>query len=343
MNRAADNSTLRVFWYQPRPQPLPEQLTMLPPHGPLLAGLLAPGIQIVAGSEVPHGFDFHVLIGVSPPPSIMGASASLHTFVIPQAGFTAAARAAVEARPGLAVHNLHNNAIACAETAVSLMLACAKRTCEADADLRQGRWTTRYSSVPQRVLAGTTAVVLGYGSIGRAISPVCRAMGMDVIGVRRSDSDEGADAEVDVVPTSRLHEVLPRADVLLMALPATMETDGIIGQKELSMLPNGAIVVNVGRAGQIDERALFAELQSQRLGGAGLDVWPTEPTIEQPDTVTPPSALPFHELDNVVMSPHKAGWLALDDGSKAEALAEILNAIRARKTVPNRVDVDVGY
>ena len=101
--------------------------------------------------------------------------------------------------------------------------------------------------------------------------------------------------------------------------------------------------MNVGRAGQVDEQALYERLVSGRIGGAGLDVWPIEPTIEQATRVTMPSKLPFHELPNVVMSPHKAGWLPHDDTSKFQALAEILNCIAAGLDPPNKVNPVIGY
>ncbi len=339
--------SLDVFWHQPVPTPVPDALT----------NRLDDDIDIVVGSEAPQPAHYEVLIGVSPPREVLIASERLHTFLITQAGFTAAARAAVSGLD-LAVHNLHHNSTACAETAAALMLACAKFTCVADRDLRVGKWTTRYAATPQLVLRGRTAVLLGYGAIGSTLAPVCAALGMDVIGVKRTISGDRANGPlrralpeddrqrpggVRIVTSGQLDDVLPLADVLVMALPATEETDALIGARELDLLPAGAIVVNVGRAGQIDEVALHERLVSGRVAGAGIDVWPIEPRIEEHDLVTMPSVLAFHELDNVVLSPHKAGWLAHDDESRSIELASMLNALLRGEDLPNRVDVSAGY
>lgn len=331
-NRSAER--LKVVWHQPDPRTIPEELLRL----------LSPSIDIESSAEVGKNPVYEVLIGVSPPLDFFTASDELRFFVAAQAGFTPTARAGVLSRAGISVHNLHHNAAACAESAVALMLACAKNVVVADADLRAGRWDTRYSPEPQRVLRGSTAVIVGFGSIGRAVAPVCDALGMHVTGVRRSVvGDRDAARKLEVVGTERLDDVLHGADVMIITLPSTPETDSMIGAEQLDLLAEDAIVVNVGRAGQIDEQALYERLVSGRIGGAGLDVWPIEPTIEQVARVTMPSKLPFHELPNVVMSPHKAGWLPHDDTSKFQALAEILNCIAAGLDPPNKVNPVIGY
>lgn len=328
--------TLRAFWHQPDPRPIP----------PSLLARLDDCVDLTVGTEPVDDADYEVLIGVSPPDEVFAASPSLTTFLIPQAGFTASAQNVLKGHSGLAVHNLHHNAAACAETAVGLMLACAKFTCTADKDLRKGNWSTRYSAVPQMVLSGRTVVILGYGSIGRAVAPVCLALAMNVIGVRREPpSSDSATIErgVRVVGSDQLLDVLLGADVLIMALPDTPATRDLVGESELDQLPNHAIVVNVGRAQQINERALYDRLTSGQLGAAGIDVWPIEPTIEQRDLVTMPSTLAFHTLDNVVLSPHKAGWLPHDDEARHEAIAAALNAMARGEDLPNRVDISAGY
>lgn len=323
---------LTVFWHQPKSSRI----------APALLAALDDGISVEVGAEPPTTAEYEVLIGVSPPEEFFTASEQLRYFVAAQAGFTPVARAGVMSRDGIQVHNLHHNAAASAESAIALMLAAAKFTVSADTDLRAGRWTTRYSETPQLVLRGATAVIVGFGSIGRAVAPVCVALGMRTIGVRRTDREPGA-VDVTVVGADQLDEVLRGADVVIMTLPSTPETENIIGAHQLDLLNDSAIVVNVGRAGQMDEEALYSKLVDGSIAGAGLDVWPIEPTTEQAARVTMPSSLPFHELSNVVMSPHKAGWLPHDDTSKLEALAEILNCIARGTEPPNRVDVELGY
>ena len=117
-------------------------------------------------------------------------------------------------------------------------------------------------------------------------------------------------------------------DVLMLAIPASPETDGIVEATVLDAIP-GAIVVNVGRASVIDEDAIFARLQDGRLFAAGLDVWWQVPDSEAARAATPPSAHAFHRLDNVVMSPHVGGGLGEPgiETARAQAIREILGVI----------------
>ena len=193
-------------------------------------------------------------------------------------------------------------------------IGCARATGDWDDDTH-----------PTDTLAGKTAVILGYGAIGHRIAPVCRALGMSVVGIRRHEPPEPIDSSgVHVYAWTHLHELLPRADVLLCVLPQTPETTGLIGAGELALLPPHAILVNVGRGRVIDEEALYHALADRRIKAAGIDVWYEYPKDEEARTHTWPSRFPFHELDNVVMTPHRGGWLKNFEHLRVAALAELL-------------------
>jgi len=327
---------LRAFWYGRPAESTVAELT----------ARLGSAVTIAVSKVAPDRPDYDVLIAVSPPPGFIAACENLRTVIIPQAGLTASMRSALSGRQGISTHNCHYNAAACAETAVALLLACAKFTNRADSNLRNGDWALRYSEQPQIVLKHTSALILGYGSIGRAIAPVCSAMGMRVTAVRRSlghTDPLATDPDVTVHAVDDLDELLPNADVLICALPSTPDTRQLVGAHQIALLPRDAIVVNIGRAEQIDEQALYDALKSRHLAGAGLDVWSIEPGLTPPQTAMLPSSLAFHELDNVVLSPHKAGWLPEDDPALVDALTSLLKAAAAGEDVPNLVDVDRGY
>lgn len=114
------------------------------------------------------------------------------------------------------------------------------------------------------------------------------------------------------------------------------------GARELALLPPAALMVNVGRADTIDERALHDALRAGRIGTAGLDVWYRYPRAEEERTCTPPADLPFGELENVVLSPHRAGHSDRTAELRGEQLARLLNAL-AVGGAPDRVDVERGY
>ena len=114
-------------------------------------------------------------------------------------------------------------------------------------------------------------------------------------------------------------------DVLLNTLPLTGETRGLIGAEVLAALPSRAIVMNVGRGPVIDERALYDALRDGRIAGAVIDTWYVYPVAATPAPL--PSALPFHELPNVVMTPHMSGWTQGTIERRRAAMAENVNRL----------------
>ena len=164
---------------------------------------------------------------------------------------------------------------------------------------------------------------------------------MRVLAIRR---DPGVGSEgVAVHPPGALHDLLPQTDALLLTLPLTAETRGLIGAPELKLLPQGAILVNVGRGPLVDQEALYHALESGKLHGAGLDVWYNYPHDEESRCDTPPADFPFDQLDNVVMSPHRAGSTQETERLRLIHLAESLNAAARGEPIPNPVDLEAGY
>jgi phosphoglycerate dehydrogenase-like enzyme len=145
-------------------------------------------------------------------------------------------------------------------------------------------------------LRGQTLVVLGLGEIGSAIARIAQALGLHVVGVRRSPR-RPEDPVHELHPPAALDELLPRADWLVVAWPLTSETRYRINAEALGRLPRGAHVMNVARGDCIEEAALIEALRSGQLGGAYLDVFAEEPL--------PPDS-PFWDMPNVVMTPHNS-------------------------------------
>ena len=208
------------------------------------------------------------------------------------------------------------SAVPIAHSAIAGLLALARRLPHFGAAQREHRWLEAGAVAPPPDLAGQTLVIVGLGGIGGEIARLARALGMRVIGVRRSAA-RGAVTADDLVPPARLREVLPRADWLALACPLTDETCGWIDADALALLPDGAHVINVARGEIVDERALVAELGAGRIAGAYLDVFEVEPL--------PPDS-PLWSLPNVIVTPHAA---ALSAGNQARQ-AEIFLANLAR-------------
>ncbi len=145
-------------------------------------------------------------------------------------------------------------------------------------------------------LAGQTMTVVGLGAIGAEIARIASAIGMEVIGVRRSPWRQG-DTVQQLVTPDKLLSVASRTDWLALACPLTHETRGIASKDVLAALPKGAHVLNIARGEVADEPALIEALQSGHLGGAYLDVFAREP-------LDPGS--PFWDMPNVIVSPHNS-------------------------------------
>jgi phosphoglycerate dehydrogenase-like enzyme len=306
----------------------------------ILESKLDPDITIYTGLEIPDPADYHILICGRPTVAQLDASPDLHTLLIPWAGLPVETAEVMPMYPRIAIHNLHHNAITTAETALTLMMAAAKHLIPIERSLRAHDWTPRYQPNPAVILAGKTALILGYGHIGRHIGRVCAAMGMRILGIRANPVE---DPIADVHPPEALHDLLPKANILFITLPLTSETRGMIGEKEIRLLPMKAVVVNVGRGAVLDQHALYRALEDGHLHSAGLDVWYNYPPDEESRTNTPPADVPFHELDNIVMSPHRGGGSAEIEVRRMQHLAHCLNLAAAGAPLPNKINLERGY
>jgi phosphoglycerate dehydrogenase-like enzyme len=308
--------------------------------GPL-ERMLSEDITLTCSEDLPDPPDYDILICGVPDRDAIEASPNLRCLIIPWSGPPAKTRDIMKQFPGIAVHNIHHNALPAAEMAITLMLAAAKDVISIDHALRAGDWSKRYNPASSLIVTGRRALIVGYGAIGKEIAVRCLGLGMTVSALAAGKQNE-ADRQVRIYPPDRLQSLLPLADVLFLSLPLTDETRGLIGESELSLLPDGAIVVNVSRGSIIDEEALYRHLKTGRLR-AGLDVWYEYPKTSEARTGTPPSRLPFHDLSNVVMTPHLAGHSDQTEVFRARELARLLNLAAEGKPLPNRVDLTRGY
>ena len=296
-----------------------------------------------AGDRVPP--ETQILVSGFPQREHIAAAPGLRALIVPFAGVPAETRVVLLDFPHVPIYALHYNVAPTAEMAVALLLAAAKLIVPLDADLRRFDWRRRYGVTAATTLDGKTALILGYGLIGRHIAPALRGLGMAVIGVRRRPATPGeGDLEgVEIVGAADLHAVLPRADALIVVLPETPETVGIVGARELALLRPGALLVNVGRGPTVDEEALYAALCDGTLRAAGIDVWYQYPQSREARVGTPPARFPFHELENVVLSPHRAGWISEAEHDRMAGLAAMLNAAAEGREMSGRIDKELGY
>ncbi|MDD2769802.1 MAG: 2-hydroxyacid dehydrogenase [Methylococcus sp.] len=310
-----------------------------PEHWADLQNRLDPGIRLSTGSRPPADFD--ILVTGEPTREDLTGNPRLRAVVVPWVGAPLATLDLMREFPHVALHNLPYNIGPTAEMAMALLLTAAKRVVASDQRFRRGYWSGEHPGVPGSVmLDGGLALILGYGRIGERIGLACRGLGMRVAGVRRNPIL--ADEEYAIAD---LPALLPQASAFIVCLPHTHETEGLIGQRELDLLPPNAVLVNVARGAVVDETALYRALQARRIYAAGVDVWYRYPSAAERKLGLPhpPSVFPFHELDNVVMSPHRAGWSEEKEPARIAELSKMLNAANRGDSMPYRIDLDRGY
>ena len=206
---------------------------------------------------------------------------------------------------------------------------------------------TEKLSLATRELRGKTLGILGYGAIGREVARLATAFGMRVLATLRSGRDASFDGWTPVgtgdpigsIPArfydlSELHTFLPECDMLVLALPLSAQTHHLIGQAELTLMRRHAFLVNIGRGPLIDHAALVTALQTQRIGGAALDVTEPEPL---------PADSPLWKLENAIITPHISGMSAYYDARIVELFCENLRRYLAGEALLNLVQRDLGY
>ncbi len=178
-----------------------------------------------------------------------------------------------------------------ADHALALLLALLRGVVELDRSVGEGRWEAKAAG-PLRRLRDIRVGVVGFGRIGRALSERLLALGVDVWATDALLPDDTIAAAGPHSAT--LDELLRSCDAVSLHTPLTAETDGLIGARELALLPRGAYLVNVARGGLVDEAAVIAALESGQLAGAALDTLHSEPPARAPRTsrliVTPHAA-----------------------------------------------------
>ena len=276
--------------------------------------------QLYSDADFIVGARFNKNLPVSP---------RLKLYHVPGAGYDAID---LDALPASAtVCNCFGHEPAIAEYVMAAILTRHIPLADADARLRQGDWK-HWAGALDRVhgeISGKTIGLLGYGHIGKAIAVRAKAFDMRVHVANRTPV--ATSANVDRTFTlAQLAGFLNAVDVVVVSVPLAPETKGIIGAAAFAAMRPDAIIINVGRGPTIDEQALYTALKERRIGGAIIDTWYTYPAPGQPNPH--PSSLPFHELPNILMTPHMSGWTNGTIRRRQQTIAE--NIVRRARNEP---------
>lgn len=235
-----------------------------------------------------------------------------------------------------------------AEYAMMTILELAHRMPRIEQHRAQRSWPSnadRLASLTPRELRGATIGIIGYGRIGREISRLARVFGLDVLGLSRSGRPaagekfdtgrQGRDGDrTELYPIERLDEVMRRSDFLVVVVPLTELTRGLIGSAELDLLPPGAFVVNIARGGIVDEPALLERLRDGRIGGVALDVFDDEPL---------PASSAWWSEPGALVTPHVAGLAPQYHAQTLDLVVENLTRLAEHRPLLNEVDRAAGY
>jgi phosphoglycerate dehydrogenase-like enzyme len=149
--------------------------------------------------------------------------------------------------------------------------------------------------------------IVGYGRVGREVARRAAPFGCRILAANRTPRP-AEDGVEQVYPLAELDQMLPQCDTVALCTALGPETTGLLDARRLELMKPGAFLINISRGPVVDEDALYVALREEKLGGAAIDVWWQYPNAGEPNRRG--SRHPFHELPNVILTPHNSGWTA---------------------------------
>ena len=209
---------------------------------------------------------------------------------------------------GVAVCNAFGHESAIAEYVVMVMLAWRHRLFEISGEFREhASWRTSWvqGGPPHGEVRGSTLGIVGFGRVGREVAWRATPFGCRILVANRTPREPEPGVE-QVFPLAEIDRMLPQCDTVALCTALGPETTGLIDAHRLSLMRPSAFLINIARGQVVDEDAIYSALRDQTIGGAALDVWWQYPNMAEPERRG--SRHPFHELPNVIATPHNSGW-----------------------------------
>ena len=290
-------------------------------------------LEAVAGARVYMGYGI--------PPEVLTAAPRLEWVHSGAAGVGSSLGPEMLERDVLFTNSAGIHAAPMSETVLAMMLHFARGLDVAVRAQRDGRWSApEYwaADAPVTELAGSTVGIVGYGGIGRAVAARAGALGCRVVAARRRGGG-GAEGEVDgavevVAGPPGLDRVVAEADYLVLAVPETPLTRGLMTRERLFAMKPGSVLINVARGRLVDESALLDALDSGPLRGAGLDVFHTEPL---------PPGHPLHAHPRVLVTPHVSATTRRFWDRETALITDNIGRFARGEPLRNLVDKRAGY
>jgi phosphoglycerate dehydrogenase-like enzyme len=294
-----------------------------------------------------HAPNANIVVGWRPTREFLNAAQNLHLFINPGVGVQhhlEPFREIAKTRDVVLV-NGHGNTYFTAQHAVALLLALTNKVVPHHNWMAEGLWRRGDDYGKSKPMRYRNIGLLGYGAVNQKVHRFLSGFNVNFFICRNS-----WEGKSDILPTpakkyevDQLSDFLKEIDTLIVAVPQTPGTMDLIGKKELELLGNDGLIVNIGRGPVVNEEALFEALSNGTIAGAAIDVWYEYRPEPDVDCRKFPFHYPFHELDNVVLSPHR-GASPMDDLERwDEVIENITRFAQGRKDLLNKVDLNRGY
>ena len=276
------------------------------------------------------------IVGWRPDPKLLlEATQQVKLFVTPGAGVQHLLehQAALE---NCTVSNCHGNAFFTAEHIVAMLLSLTNKLIPHHQWMKEGKWRLGDNESKSISLKHRSIGLMGYGKVGQSVHNMLRPF-CSSIKIFRNHPEKGQYGYHDI------DRFISSCDVLISTLPLTEKTEGIIGQKELKLLGENGILIQAGRGKTIQEKALFEALSNKTISSAAIDVWYDYKVKANNEDKKFPTTFPFYQLDNVLLSPHRAAS-PMDDLERWDEVIENLNRLGDNRVdFLNVVDLNEGY
>jgi phosphoglycerate dehydrogenase-like enzyme len=287
---------------------------------------------------VEHAGHADIIVGWRPSEQLLSRAVKLELFINPGAGvqhLIEPFRALNERRP-VALVNGHGNAFFTAEHIMAMLLSVTNRLLPHHQWMLEGKWRLGDKIARSESLRTRCIGLLGYGHINRQVHAFLAPFCSRILVCRKHPAGPGE------YRADQLHELLSAADVLIITLPSTPQTRGLIGRRELELLGANGILINAGRGEVVEEEALYLALKNKVVAQAAIDVWyEYHPEVDELGRQFP-FHFPFNELDNILLSPHRAAS-PFNDLSRWDDVIENIRRHSRGETLLNVVDLEEGY
>ena len=291
--------------------------------------------------------DAQVLIGWRPTLELLNQAENMSVFINPGAGIHHLLKdfRELNKKRKVILINGHGNSYFVAQHTVALLLSMMNMIIPHHEWMRQGKWRTGDEDAASVPLRFKTVGLLGYGAINKKVHKMLSGFNINFSVLRRdwSKKENSIPTKIKKYNFEQLHEFLNDIDLLLIAVPVTKLTNNMIGEEELKILGPEGILVNVSRGEIVNQEALYNALKNNTILGASIDVWYEYHPESDDQGRRFPYKFPFHQLKNIVLSPHR-GYSPFSDLLRwNEVIENIKRLSQMRSDLLNVVDLEEGY